>query len=269
MTGDLLERAGAALMEPDPFEKCRAAGALFAAWERGELWKAVPLQSLETTRPGRPQRPRLVHPRDLPRRRPGTPKGRAALIHAIAHIEFNAINLALDAVCRFPRLPRAFYADWLSVAADEARHFSLLQERLASLGYGYGDFPAHDGLWDMARRTAHDPLHRMALVPRVMEARGLDVTPGMILRMRDLGDEETAAVLEVILAEEVGHVAAGSRWFHHLCAERGLEPEATYFDLLRRYLGNDVRCPLHLEARRRAGFSESELVRLEQLCTRP
>jgi uncharacterized ferritin-like protein (DUF455 family) len=152
------------------------------------------------------------------------------------------------------------------VAAEEAKHFTLLQGRLGALGFGYGDFPAHNGLWEMALRTGHDPLHRMALVPRVMEARGLDVTPGMIRRFTDLGDRETAAVLRIILAEEVGHVAAGTRWFHYLCKQRGLEAEQAYFELLQAYLGDDIRCPLHLEARREAGFSDTELERLKALC---
>lgn len=264
--------ARSALLERDPVAKCIAAEALYSSWgERRQDWLDAAAEGVGAEgvfEPGRPEQPRLVHPRDLPRRRPGTLNGRAALIHAVAHIEFNAINLALDAVCRYPGLPVDFTGDWLQVAAEEAKHFSLLQARLLDLGYAYGDFPAHNGLWEMALRTAADPLHRMALVPRVMEARGLDVTPGMIKRFRKLGDEETAAVLEIILAEEVGHVAAGTRWFHYLCEQRGLDPESTYFDLLQQYMGDDIRCPLHLDARREAGFSENELDRLKTLCTR-
>ena len=268
MDADLFTSASAALLIAEPEHKCAAAIALAADWNAGRLALRRGASVTDIRSPGRPARPRLVHPRELPRRRAGSVTGRAALIHAVAHIEFNAINLALDAVCRFRDMPADFYSDWLQVGAEEASHFRLLQRRLAALDHAYGDFDAHNGLWDMALRTAHDPLHRMALVPRVMEARGLDVTPGMISRFRDLGDAETAAALEVILAEEVGHVEAGTRWFHHLCAARGLEPESTYFDLLKHYLGDDIRCPLHLEARRRAGFSESELSRLEALCTR-
>jgi uncharacterized ferritin-like protein (DUF455 family) len=155
------------------------------------------------------------------------------------------------------------------VADEEAQHFGLMRDRLRSLGQDYGDFPAHDGLWSMARRTAADPLVRMALIPRVMEARGLDVTPGMIARFRDAGDGETAACLEVILRDEVGHVAAGTRWFRHLCQERGLDPETQYFELLARHLGGDIRGPLNLADRRRAGFAETELDRLQALCQRP
>jgi uncharacterized ferritin-like protein (DUF455 family) len=215
---------------------------------------------------GRPSRPALVAPGKLAHRRIGTPEGQAALVHAVAHIEFNAINLACDAVYRFRDLPDAYYADWAQVAAEEAHHFSLLQARLGQLGYAYGDFPAHNGLWELAVKTAGDPLLRMALVPRVMEARGLDVTPGMMERFGSIGDKQTVAILEIILRDEIGHVEAGSRWFRHLCKERGLDPEPTYFALLEAHFAGGIRCPLHKPARREAGFTESELGRLEALC---
>lgn len=260
------EAAKRCLALRDPGEKCDAVLALAGAAVRGELaWDDdFPVEPIGA--PGRPDRPELVDPARVPRRRLGSAEGRAALVHAIAHIEFNAINLACDAVYRFRGLPDAFYGDWTRVAAEEAHHFSLLAGRLAQLGYAYGDFPAHNGLWELALRTADDPLLRMALVPRVMEARGLDVTPGMIERFAGIGDRETVAILELILRDEVGHVEAGSRWFGHLCAERGLEPESTYFALLEQHLPAGVRCPLHKEARRQAGFSEAELGRLEALC---
>jgi uncharacterized ferritin-like protein (DUF455 family) len=213
--------------------------------------------------PGRPERPQRVAPRELRRRSTASAHGHAALIHAVAHIEFNAINLALDALCRFPRLPAAFYADWLQVTAEEATHFSLLRAHLRTLGHDYGDFPAHDGLWQMARKTAHDPLVRMALVPRVLEARGLDVSPAMIRRLRAAGDERGAGIVEVILRDEVGHVAIGSRWFKHLCAERGLDPEPTFERLLLELDAPRPVLPLNVEARRRADFSERELAWLE------
>lgn len=213
--------------------------------------------------PGRPERPALVDARNVPRRRLGTAEGRAALVHAIAHIEFNAINLALDAAYRFRDMPPEYVEDWLSVAADEARHFEMLRDRLRSLGRDYGDFPAHNGLWEMAEATASDCLLRMALVPRVLEARGLDVTPGMIRRLDAAGDRETVDVLEVILAEEVGHVAIGTRWFRHLCEQRGLEPESTFLELLERYYRGAIRGPFNLEARYAAGFSEVEMTALE------
>jgi uncharacterized ferritin-like protein (DUF455 family) len=217
----------------------------------------------DVRQPGRPGRPPLVEPARVPRRRLGSEAGRAAFVHAIAHIEFNAINLALDAVCRFRDMPPAYYQDWLTVAADEARHFSLLRDRLAELGHQYGDFPAHSGLWDMAERTADSCLARMALVPRVLEARGLDVTPGMITRLRQLGDSATVDVLEIILAEEIGHVATGSRWFHYCCNREGREPEATFLRLLDTRYSGMVRGPLNREARLAAGFTHSELAALQ------
>jgi uncharacterized ferritin-like protein (DUF455 family) len=213
--------------------------------------------------PGRPARPRLVHPRELPRRGFGSEDGRAAFIHAVAHIEFNAIDLAWDAVYRFRGMPARYYADWVGVAADEARHFDLLRARLREHGCDYGDFDAHNGLWEMAEKTAHDGLARMALVPRVLEARGLDVTPGMIVKLRQLGDEATAAILEVILREEVAHVAAGSRWYRWHCERAGLDPAARFRELLREYAGGVLHRPFNVDARLAAGFDAEELAGLE------
>ena len=190
-------------------------------------------------------------------------QGRIALLHAVAHIEFNAINLALDAALRFAGMPGDYYRDWLSVAFDEARHFRLLETRLHEMGAAYGDLPAHNGLWEMAEQTAHDPLVRMALVPRVLEARGLDVTPGMIEKLRNAGDHASVACLEIILEEEVRHVAIGSRWFRYLCEQRGLAPEATFRSLLREYYAGGLRGPFNHQARLDAGFTESELEDLE------
>ena len=217
------------------------------------------------TMPGRPQRPQLVHPRALPRRGFGTPEGLAAFVHAIAHIEFNAIDLAWDAVYRFRGLPPRFYADWVGVAADEARHFTMLRERLQALGFEYGAFDAHNGLWEMAEKTAHDGLARMALVPRVLEARGLDVTPGMIVKLRQRGDARTADILEVILREEVAHVAAGSRWFRWYCAQRAVEPRATFRALLAEYARAVLYGPFNRQARLEAGFDAEELDALDAL----
>lgn len=197
-------------------------------------------------------------PRDVPHRGLGAAQGRAALIHAVAHIEFNAINLALDAVLRFPGLPPDYYADWIGVAQDEARHFALLTTRLQGLGHVYGDFPAHNGLWESAEKTAHDVLVRMALVPRVLEARGLDVTPGMIHRLEEVGDRATADILRVILTEEVNHVRIGTRWFRYLCAERGLDATHTFRGLITGHR-NHLRGPLNWPAREAAGFFAEEL----------
>ena len=268
MNDNLSDRAWDCLAAPQPADKIRLTEAVCSDWEAGRLIVTKGVAPHPATAVPHPERPRLVHPRDLARRSIATAEGWAALLHAIAHIEFNAINLAWDAVYRFSGMPEAYYDDWVHIAAEEAMHFQLLRRRLLDLGRDYGDFPAHNGLWDMAVRTAHDPLVRMALVPRVLEARGLDVTPGMIRRMRDVGDHASCAALEVILAEEVGHVEAGSRWFRYLCAERGLDAEPTYFRLIDEYLNGEIRCPLHLEARRKAGFSETELRGLEALCGR-
>jgi uncharacterized ferritin-like protein (DUF455 family) len=186
-------------------------------------------------------------------------EGRAALVHAVAHIEFNAINLAWDAALRFSGMPEGYYRDWAGVAADEARHFGMLSARLEELGHAYGDFDAHNGLWELAVKTSDSCLARMALVPRVLEARGLDVTPGMIARLRSVGDDTTAGILEVILREEVAHVAAGTRWFRWCCERDGRDPVATFHDLLRERLAGGLRGPFNPDARRAAGFGEDEL----------
>jgi uncharacterized ferritin-like protein (DUF455 family) len=210
-----------------------------------------------------PDRPRLVDPRDLPRRSLSTVQGKIAFLHALAHIEFTAIQLAFDIAYRFRGLPERFYYDWLGVAVEEAAHFRMLRGRLAELGADYGELPAHRGLWDVAEDTAEDVLARLALVPRFMEARGLDVTPAMIARLEQVDDEAGAAILRVILADEVGHVALGSRWFALVCGQRGLDPEQAYFALLEKYLRGRARGPFNLELRRVAGFSEGELSRLD------
>ena len=261
----VVDVAGEVLAERDVGAKLTATRALRRDWEARHLVLAAPAQRVvPVERPGVPERPALVHPRDVPRRPVGSEAGRIALVHAVAHIELTAVNLAVDAVHRFGwgwDLPAAYVGDWLRVADEEARHFSLLAARLGQWGAGYGDLPAHDGQWSMAVRTATDPLPRMALVPRVNEARGLDVTPGMVRRLEAVGDDATVAVLEVILAEEVGHVEIGSRWFAHLCGGRGLEPEAEFRRLLAEH-GVALHPPANVEARLRGGFSRVELERL-------
>ena len=263
---ELFSATRRALTEKNPWKKCDLASALSQAWQSGSLAFDPDIELPKISVAGHPDRPELVNPRDLPQRGLGSVEGRTALIHAITHIEFNAINLALDAVCRFRQMPAEYYTDWLSIASEEAKHFNLLNNRLNKLDCNYGDFPAHNGLWDMAMRTAHDPLHRMAMIPRVMEARGIDVTPGMIKRFRRVGDPETVEILELILREEIGHVRAGSRWFNYLCEQRGIDAEATYLDLVHEYMGNGLHCPVHLQARLDAGFSESELQKLAHMC---
>jgi len=250
-----------ALAETDPLAKCRRVELLWDSIEQGD-WAPSSPELMSELVCGRPAEPELVAPGKLKKRGLGSVEGRQALIHAIAHIEFNAINLGLDAALRFPAMPDAYYRDWISVAADEARHFKMLSDRLEQLGVHYGAFDAHNGLWEMAERTAHDVMIRMALVPRVLEARGLDVTPGMIERLNAAGDHATVALLEVILEEEERHVAIGSHWFATLCQARGLDSDETFEQLLEEYFSGQLRGPFNFEARRRAGFSEPEIRRL-------
>jgi uncharacterized ferritin-like protein (DUF455 family) len=210
--------------------------------------------------PGRPARLKVVAPRDVPHRSLATHEGRAALVHAVAHIEFNAINLALDAALRFPDLPALYYQEWLKVAKEEATHFSMLAQHLEThYGVAYGDFPAHNGLWEMAQQTCNDVLARMALVPRVMEARGLDVTPGIAAKLKQAGDLRAAEILGIILHDEIEHVAIGNRWYAHFCAERGVCTFDTFTQMRERYRAPAIKSPLNLVARLAAGFTEAEL----------
>ena len=222
----LTDLALAVLGTADPRAKAAASLEGAAAWVRAGAATGC---RIPPDRPARPLRPQLLHPSAMPRRRAlTTPAGRIALLHALAHIELNAIDLAWDIAARFPGQPRAFYDDWVAVGADEARHFLMLSDRLDACGAAYGDLPAHDGLWQAAMDTADDLLARLAVVPLVLEARGLDVTPAMIERLERAGDDASAAILAVIYREEVGHVATGMRWFMHVCGERGLLPEPTW-----------------------------------------
>lgn len=260
----LTERTRHCLALADPDAKIAALEALHTDWQQGNAPladPANPTQSLDA--PGRPEKPTLVPPQDVPRRKLGTPEGHAALLHAITHIEFNAINLALDAAYRFHGLPHDYYSDWLQVAFEEAYHFRLLREHLRTLGYDYGSFNAHDGLWEMAAKTAHDPLHRMALVPRLLEARGLDASPAIIAKLRQIGDTRGVEILEIILRDEIGHVRVGNRWYEYFCTQRNLDPAEEFQKLLKEYGASKPRPPFHNEARRAAGFSEQELRSLD------
>ena len=250
----------AVLQHADPTTKAAEARALWAALQAGGLC-IDPAQVLAAPPglPGRPALPRLVPAAQVATRSPFTPAGRAALLHAICHIEFNAINLALDAVWRFAGMPEAYYRDWLQVAAEEALHFSLLREHLATLGHDYGDFDAHDGLWRMTEATSADIVARMALVPRTLEARGLDATPPMQDKLKRAGDLRAVAILDIILRDEIGHVAIGNHWYAWLCRRDGLDAEALYPQLVARYMAPRLRPPFNLAARRAAGFSEAEL----------
>lgn len=212
--------------------------------------------------PGRPARPRLVAHTQLRPRSAHTPQGRAALLHALAHIELNAIDLALDIVWRFAGMPEAFYRQWLGVAREEALHFELLRDHLGTLGRRYGDFDAHDGLWQMAERTRADLLARLALVPRTLEARGLDASPAVKAKLLAAGDLRGGEILDLILRDEIGHVAVGNHWYRRLCAQRGLDPLAAYAALAAQHQAPRPRGPFNLDARRAAGFDEAELTQL-------
>jgi uncharacterized ferritin-like protein (DUF455 family) len=263
----LREQALAALLVCEPAQKSHAAQALYEQARAQPAWVALatqqghiaPSDEQHAQLPGRPAAPALVPAKDVPTRSPFTLEGRAALVHAICHIEFNAINLALDAVWRFDGMPADFYLDWLQVASEEGLHFSLLREHLQSLGHDYGDFAAHDGLWSMCERTAHDIVARMALVPRTLEARGLDATPPIQAKLTRAGDLRAVEILDIILRDEVGHVAIGNRWFHHLCQTRGLDAVTLYPALVQQYQAPRLKPPYNVEARRKAGFTDAEM----------
>lgn len=254
-----------ALRLTDPDEKTRA---VLGAWplpaqvrvDATLTWPAQPGV------PGRPLRPALIEPSGVPQRSPYTPQGLAALMHAVCHIEFNAINLALDAVWRFQGMPDDYYTEWWRVAAEEAGHFVMVRDHLRGLGFDYGDFDAHDGLWAMCVETADDVVARMALVPRTLEARGLDATPIIQAKLRKVNTPQAQSaieVLDVILRDEIGHVAVGNRWFHALCLGQGLDPVAHDRVLQQRHKAPRLKPPFNTQARRLAGFSPEEMVQWE------
>ncbi len=257
-----LQAAAAEILNTaDPSAKAAAARRCAAAWAAGAL--KLPesgAENLAPDRPARPHKPQLLPPGQVPRRRLGSVAGRFALLHAVAHIEFNAIDLAFDLIARFggdrrisdeDRAP--FVSDWISVGDDEARHFEMIRARLVELGGDYGDLPAHDGLWEAANATRDDLAARLAVAPMVLEARGLDVTPGMIDKLKSVGDTDSAALLNVIYTEEVGHVEAGRRWFEAVCASEGLEPRDHFQTLVRTYFKGDLKRPFNTAARDQAG----------------
>lgn len=246
------------LLETDPQTKAVQVTALSAAFLAGG-WEVDTAAILVTDGiiPGRPAKPELVSPRLVGRRSMVTVEGRAMLVHALAHIEFNAVNLALDALWRFQDMPTEYYTDWLRVATEEARHFSMLTAHLQVLGYHYGDFPAHDSLWEMVEKTRGDVLARMALVPRTLEARGLDAIPPLRAKIAHAGDLAAAKILDIILADEIGN-----RWYRYLCDQRGLEPISAYGELAAQYKAPVLKGPFNLGARRLAGFTETELADL-------
>lgn len=252
----LTAAACAVLNAAAPADKIALSHQAAAAWRDGVIADIGVTRPPD--RPARPEKPELKRPGDMTKRRnAGTLANRIALLHAVAHIELNAIDLAWDLIARFaaPDLPREFFDDWITVADQEATHHALLAERLTALGASYGDLPAHDGLWMAAQTTAHDLLARLAIVPLVLEARGLDVTPDMIEKLRRQDDAASVAVLEVIYREEIGHVAAGQRWFQWECARRGVDPVISYRDLVGRYFTAPLKPPFNRAARDAAGFA--------------
>lgn len=257
------ERALQVLRLSDPAEKAAETRALFDTLDVSAIDPAAELADPGGL-PGRPAAPVLRPAREVPSRSPFTPEGRAALLHAIAHIEFNAINLALDAAFRFHGMPVQFYADWLRVASEEALHFALLRTHLQSLGHDYGDFDAHDGLWQMTERTSGDVVARMALVPRTLEARGLDATPPLQAKFGRAGDTRAVEILEVILRDEVGHVAIGNHWYRWLCRRDGLDPLSHYAVLHVRHGAPKPRGPFNIGARTAAGFTPDEIAYLDE-----
>lgn len=259
----LREHALHALALNDPQEKANYVKSV----QQAGPWPVVAEQIIEPSGcviPGRPERPLIVPPQQVKQRSLNTPEGRATLLHALAHIEFNAINLALDIIWRYSDLPDVFYGDWFYVAYEEVLHFELLNQRLQAMGYSYGDFPAHDGLWDMAERTQHDLVARLALVPRTLEARGLDACPVVRAKLAQAGDHDSAAILDIILRDEVGHVALGNQWYRWLCLRHDLDAVAIYPDLATQYRAPRLKGPFNIPARRAAGFYAEELDYLEQ-----
>jgi len=239
MMNTLYPRLYQAIMQQDPSHKCRLTDELFDDWLNQSVERIDDGLVEDIDIPGRPEKPQLVNPREVPRRSLSSELGKKVLLHSFAHIEFNAINLALDAAYRFREMPDEFVTNWLLVAHEEARHFNLINDYLVGLGSPYGTFDAHNGLWDMVCKTRHDVLHRMALVPRVMEARGLDVTPGLMKKFAQVGDQRAVDILQVIYDEEIGHVAIGNRWYLFCCEQRELNAQQTFQQLIQQYFAGN------------------------------
>lgn len=255
------------LLERDMEVKIRLSKEIVEGYEQGLLDISRLAEPVKAVEAGLPENLKLVPARQLSKRSFSTERGKAAMLHALSHIEFNAINIAWDAIYRFQDMPEAYYQDWIKVAGEETEHFILLRQHLIERGYDYGDFEAHDGLWRMVMKTAADPLVRMAIVPRVYEARGLDVTPDIISKFEAIGEKSICQTLNLIYEDEIGHVSIGNRWFRYLCKRRNLEPLNTFIELVEEYMDSVPRIKLNREARRLAGFSEAELASLEQKFT--
>jgi len=260
---NLFEMAQQCVMTVDSRQKVQLTQTVAQAWRENQLsiQSISPIQPI--LQPGQPVNLQLVAPKFVPKRTLQTREGLVALLHALAHIEFNAINLAWDAVYRFRDLPAQFYQDWIEVAREESEHFLLLHEQLQRLDCQYGDLPAHNGLWEMAIDTADDVMVRMALVPRVLEARGLDATPEIIAKLRQKGEATLVEILEIILREEIDHVAKGTRWFRFCCDLRQLESQSTFLQLIKQHFKGRLKGTLNHAARLAAGFTEAELFALK------
>lgn len=254
----LRREALAVLLERDAAAKARRARQLPLTGSWGEHEQIEQPGGI----PGRPERPPLVPPAALKPRSVGSLEGRAALVHALCHIELNAIDLAVDIVWRFDGMPTGFYRDWIAVAREEGLHFELLRAHLQEMGFDYGDFPAHNGLWEMAEKTRHDLLARLALVPRTLEARGLDASPAVKEKLVRSGDVRAGEIIDVILRDEIGHVRIGNHWYRHACRERGLDPIQVHAELALRYHAPSPKGPFNLDARRAAGFAPEEIAAL-------
>lgn len=254
------------IMDDDIARKCIATKNLYLDLVENKIKYEMNVTTMiSIPAPGRPIKPDLVSPSDVPKRRVGSIEGHAGLIHALAHIEFNAINLALDACYRFQNMPMEFYQNWLQVAAEEVYHFELLNEHLQLLGYIYGDFAAHNSLWDMAHKTETDLLTRMALVPRTLEARGIDAVPEMQEKLRTVNDLRAIEILDIIHRDEIKHVRFGDKWFKYECNKLGLNSEEVFFELFDEYQAPKIRGPFNRVDRKLAGFNDSELDRLHRL----
>jgi uncharacterized ferritin-like protein (DUF455 family) len=262
---NLFEAALRCIQIADPVTKAAETQELYRRWCAADLDKHSLDDPIRIPVPGRPDKPDLVNPHKVPKRGFNSKQGLIKLAHAIAHIEFNAINLALDAAYRFREMPDDFYSDWLKVAAEEAKHFIMLANYLQANQAEYGDYAAHNGLWEMALKTDHDVMVRMALVPRVLEARGLDVTPTMITKLKSVSENDLVEVLEVIHREEIGHVHTGTRWFNHVCMQRGLAPAVVFHELLNEYMQGSIQGPFDMTSRLQAGFTEEEMQKLVEI----
>ncbi len=262
---NLFEAARSCIEITDPLKKACCTRVLYQQWHANKLCSESLNDPVRIINPGRPDRPQLVHPTKVPKRGIHSKQGLVRLAHAIAHIEFNAINLALDAVYRFRTMPHDFYSDWLRVAVEESSHFIMLADYLEASQTHYGDFNAHNGLWEMALKTDSDVMVRMALVPRVLEARGLDVTPGMIARLKSAGEQQLVDILEIIHQEEIGHVQIGTRWFNFICHHRKLTPRVVFAQLLNEYMDGVIHGPFDEESRLKAGFTQDEMQDLKNM----